>query len=367
MRGVRNPAGSRPHSRQRATSSTCASRSSQSGTWTAPGPISRRVRGKSSCITIVCQRDTTARPDRSGPATSAARPTVSTRNPVILPGRHGRAPGEDHEAKRGDHAPICHPFGSVEVAAPGSGRAWSRSPLLGGCDWAMFGSDADHRRFNQENRRRVGEPLGLLDAVHRADRRRDLLVSRGRCRSRRTWARATTTSTRSTPTRASNCTAGVAVCSPLWTATTGGPVIGSPAVANGVVFVGSDDHKLYAFDAAGTTTARGRPKTCIPLWTATDRRQGAVVAGGRGRGRLRRFRRRQALRVRRDRHHQLRRGRPRSCTPLWTATTGGPVTRRRGSGGVVYVGSDDHKLYAFDAAGATDCRGAEDLHPALDR
>ena len=82
---------------------------------------------------------------------------------------------------------------------------------------------------------------------------------------------------------------------------------GSPAVANGVVFVGSDDHKLYAFDAAGTTSCSGTPKT---------------------------------------------------CTPLWTATTGDKCSRHRSCrGGVVYVGSDDGKLYAFDATGTTNCSG----------
>ncbi len=34
---------------------------------------------------------------------------------------------------------------------------------------------------------------------------------------------------------------------PLFTAPTGGEVFSSPAVANGVVYVGSNDNKLYAF------------------------------------------------------------------------------------------------------------------------
>ena len=37
------------------------------------------------------------------------------------------------------------------------------------------------------------------------------------------------------------------MCAPLWTATTGGAVTSSPAVANGVVYVGSGDTKLHAF------------------------------------------------------------------------------------------------------------------------
>jgi outer membrane protein assembly factor BamB len=40
-------------------------------------------------------------------------------------------------------------------------------------------------------------------------------------------------------------------------------------VANGVVYVGSTDAKLYAFSAAGTTNCSGVPRSCQPLWTAT--------------------------------------------------------------------------------------------------
>src|SRR5499427_5493874 len=54
-----------------------------------------------------------------------------------------------------------------------------------------------------------------------------------------------------------------------WSATTGGSVSSSPAVANGVVYVGSNDHNLYAFDAAGVTNCSGTPTTCAPLWSAT--------------------------------------------------------------------------------------------------
>ena len=56
--------------------------------------------------------------------------------------------------------------------------------LLGGCDWAMFGSDAGAHAGEPGRRRRVGGPLHVLDAVHGADRRRRLLLAcrcRGRC------------------------------------------------------------------------------------------------------------------------------------------------------------------------------------------
>ena len=68
-----------------------------------------------------------------------------------------------------------------------------------------------------------------------------------------------------------NCSGGF--CQPLWKAALGGGAISdrasSPAVTGGVVYIGSKDGKLYAFDAAGNTNCSGSPKTCQPLWTAT--------------------------------------------------------------------------------------------------
>ena len=45
----------------------------------------------------------------------------------------------------------------------------------------------------------------------------------------------------------------------LWSFATGGGVVSSPAVANGVVHVGSGYHNLYAFDLAGGLAAPARP------------------------------------------------------------------------------------------------------------
>src|SRR5215472_16220935 len=84
----------------------------------------------------------------------------------------------------------------------------------------------------------------------------------------------------------------VATLVQAWTATTGSSIDSSPAVANGVVYVGSWDGKLYAFKAD-------------------------------------------------------RCGQP-TCSPLWTATTGNQIHSSPAvANGVVYVGSYDHKLYAF--------------------
>ena len=80
----------------------------------------------------------------------------------------------------------------------------------------------------------------------------------------------------------------------IWSAITGGAIASSPAVANGVVYVGSDDHNLYAFDAA-------------------------------------------------------------TGAPLRVLLTGGPVTSSPAvANGVVYVGSEDGYLYAFSLPPSND-------------
>ena len=80
---------------------------------------------------------------------------------------------------------------------------------------------------------------------------------------------------------------------------TGGSIFSSPVVANGVVYVGSFDGILYAFDTAGC----GSPP-CAPLWTS-----------------------------------------PTTGDALYSS----PAV----AGGVVYIGSLGHKLYAFHLRGKT--------------
>ncbi len=69
----------------------------------------------------------------------------------------------------------------------------------------------------------------------------------------------------------------------LWTADVGGSGVSSPALANGVLYIGSDDHNLYAFDAAGTSGCTGTPKVCSPQLSAATGgaiRSSPAVAGG---------------------------------------------------------------------------------------
>ena len=191
-------------------------------------------------------------------------------------------------------------------------------------------------------------PEDVHAAVDRRSRSHRLLLARGRER-RRLRRVGRHEAVRDRRGRRTNCTGSPKTCAPLWTAATGGAVFSSPAVAGGVVYVGSLDDKLYAFDRTASPTARGSPKTCAPLWTATsaatscrrrrsrlawctsgprvapsprstppvrstarapedvhapvdgvDRRLRRLVSGGRGRRRVRRFGGRQALRVRAD-------------------------------------------------------------------
>jgi outer membrane protein assembly factor BamB len=146
-----------------------------------------------------------------------------------------------------------------------------------------------------------------------------------------------------------------------WTGTTA--TDGSPAVANGVVYGSGRD--LYAFDAAGSTNCSGSPKSCAPLWRASpagpndDFGDPAVVGGvvyvpsvdpGDGADAVYAFDAAGSTNCS---------GSPKTCAPLWTAPTGGDVfSPPTVAGGVVYVASDDGNLYAFDAAGNTNCSGS---------
>ena len=118
----------------------------------------------------------------------------------------------------------------------------------------------------------------------------------------------------------------------LWTASTGAGIGSSPAVASGVVYIGCDDHKLYAFNAI----------TGEPLWTvSTGDRVGSspTVTGG-------------VVYVG-SWDHSFYAFNAATGEPLWTASAdpgywifSSPAV----ANGVVYVGSYDHKLYAFNAA-----------------
>ena len=159
-----------------------------------------------------------------------------------------------------------------------------------------------------------------------------------------------------------NCSGTPKVCAPLWTASVGPVGNSSPVLANGVVYIGSTDDNLYAFDAAGVTNCSGTPKTCNPLWSgrtgraidATPTVASGVVYIGSTDDNLYAF---DAAGVTNCS------GTPKTCNPLWSAATAGPIEVSPAvANGVVYVGTDQgvfsgDNLYAFDAAGVTNCSG----------
>jgi outer membrane protein assembly factor BamB len=136
---------------------------------------------------------------------------------------------------------------------------------------------------------------------------------------------------------------------PLWVSTSLAQIIDSPTVANGIVYVGSQTSrtsaagKLNAFAASGCGQS-----SCAPLWQGLAGSQSilessptvanGVVYVGSYDGQLYAF----------DANGC---GAP-TCQPLWTAQTGGHIeSTPTVFQGRVYVGSDDGRLHVFDAAG----------------
>jgi outer membrane protein assembly factor BamB len=117
-----------------------------------------------------------------------------------------------------------------------------------------------------------------------------------------------------------------------WTYTTKGQVWSSPAVADGMVYVGSDDGNVYALNA-------GNGKSVWSYHTGGMVRSSPVVASGMVYvgsfdGNV------YALNASNGK-------------PVWSYQTGSPVESSPAvSGGIIYVGSDNGRVYALDAATA---------------
>jgi outer membrane protein assembly factor BamB len=140
---------------------------------------------------------------------------------------------------------------------------------------------------------------------------------------------------------------------PLWTSTNLAQIVDAPTVANGLVYVGSqtsdpsNDGKLDVFKANGCGQS-----VCAPLWQGLAGPESilqsspAVVSGTSGGrvyvgsfdGKLYVF-------------NAFGCGAP-TCQPLWTGSTGDHIeSSSTVSGNTVFIGSNDGKLYAFNANG----------------
>src|SRR5207237_457849 len=149
-----------------------------------------------------------------------------------------------------------------------------------------------------------------------------------------------------------------------WRGTVGATVDGI-AVANGVAYVGARNGKIYAFDATGTTNCSGAPKLCAPLWSGLTKAtrpvstpavaDGVVYVGANNR--VYAF----------DANGVTNcSGGPTQCKPLWHSTNLGTYgSSPTVANGVVFIGGGDPfgsltlhhdgALFAFDANGVTNC------------
>jgi hypothetical protein len=157
------------------------------------------------------------------------------------------------------------------------------------------------------------------------------------------------------------CAGSPLVCTPVWRADLGAFAAGqAPAVANGLVYVATGTGVVRVFDAAGARGCSGTPLVCQPLWTANvGVKLGLTTAAVTGDGLF--------VVTRTDNVTPSKlyafdasgvrgcTGSPATCTPLWSANTGGPGAPPAIANHVVYVAGAT--LQSFDARGETSCAG----------
>jgi outer membrane protein assembly factor BamB len=115
----------------------------------------------------------------------------------------------------------------------------------------------------------------------------------------------------------------------LWAKKTGGPVSSSAALAGGILYIGSDDHNVYAIEAAS-----GKPVRTFPTSGAVS--GGVTVADG--------------TLFAGSADHQVHAFRVGTGDAAWAYPTGGPVRSTPAVvDGLVCVGSDDHRVYGIHA------------------
>jgi outer membrane protein assembly factor BamB len=249
--------------------------------------------------------------------------------------------------------------------------------VLAGCDWPMFRSGPERTGFTPDlsiSKDAVASGLTLDWASLGGAGLSSPAVAAGKVYVVGQFGSAALTMQVFDAAGNTGCTGTPKRCSPLWTSASLGDAasqpVSTPAVVDGVVYVGGTDHVLYAFDAAGTTNCSGVPKTCSPLWTSTPTStgvglsspvvaRGVVYLGSDGSSAnpatLYAFDAAGATKCS---------GVPKTCAPLWSAALGsGARSSPAILGSVLYIGFDNPSgsifggLAAFDANGVTNCSG----------
>jgi outer membrane protein assembly factor BamB len=120
----------------------------------------------------------------------------------------------------------------------------------------------------------------------------------------------------------------------VWSYTTGGWVYSSPAVVNGIVYFGSGDHKVYALNAS-TGAFVWSYTTAGSIYSSLAVADSKVYFGSTD--------------------YKVYCLNASSGTLIWNYTTGGSITISSPAvaGGMVYVGSLDYKVYCLNASSGT--------------
>jgi len=152
--------------------------------------------------------------------------------------------------------------------------------LTAGCDWTMFGYNPAHTHYNNtESRLGVGNVANLTTrfvtpnvslSFDSSPAVANGLVYAGTDNGLYVFDANGVT----------NCSGTPKTCAPLWRSQDSQTSM-SPAVANGIVYLSSESANLEAFDANGVTNCSGTPKVCSPLWSAGSNPTGSpAVANG---------------------------------------------------------------------------------------
>lgn len=229
--------------------------------------------------------------------------------------------------------------------------------LTAGCSWSQFRGDAAHTGFQPfESTIGASTVSSLAEAwtAQLGPTTSSPVVAGGRLYvGEGGFARAEVRYSVFDAAGQANCSGTPKVCRPLWQVDSiGGDNPETPAVANGFLYANFDLGFLAAYDVAGCEAA----PQCAPVWAA-DAAGTPVVSGGV---------------VYADRFDSAgiaaydaagttncadRPGGARFCEPLWTTSTDTQPGTVAVAGGVAYASSNDGTLYAYDAAGQTNCAG----------